>query len=148
MKAYGVLNHNLKLQLKSSVEPEIFPTFQHKVERVLHFARVSEVRHIHNQFGFYLIIFFILFNSSKLHLMVDPRDMTKPKICVTSMHSTRMRTARLLTVSRSIPGVSVQGGCLPRGVCIPECNGSDRSPGLHSTEMHSCIALILKIRCI
>ena len=32
---------------KSSVEPEIFPTFQHKVERVPHFARVSEVRHIY-----------------------------------------------------------------------------------------------------
>ena len=31
---------------KSSVEPEIFPTFQHKVERVPHFARVSEVRHM------------------------------------------------------------------------------------------------------
>ena len=28
------------------MEPEIFPTFQHKVERVPHFARVSEVRHI------------------------------------------------------------------------------------------------------
>ena len=26
---------------------EIFPTFQHKVERVPHFARISEVRHIH-----------------------------------------------------------------------------------------------------
>ena len=29
-----------------SVEPEIFPTFQHKVEWVPHFARVSEVRHM------------------------------------------------------------------------------------------------------
>ena len=32
---------------KSSVEPEIFKTFQHKVERVPHFACVSEVRHIY-----------------------------------------------------------------------------------------------------
>ena len=32
---------------KSSVEPEIFPTFQHKVERIPHFARVTEVRHIY-----------------------------------------------------------------------------------------------------
>ena len=32
--------------MQSSVEREIFPTFQHKVERVPHFARVSEVRHI------------------------------------------------------------------------------------------------------
>ena len=31
---------------KSSIEPEIFLIFQHKVERVPHFARVSEVRHI------------------------------------------------------------------------------------------------------
>ena len=36
------MNYNAK----SSVEPEIFPTFQHKVERVPHFTRVSEVRHI------------------------------------------------------------------------------------------------------
>ena len=27
------------------VGPEIFPTFQHKVERIPHFARVTEVRH-------------------------------------------------------------------------------------------------------
>ena len=31
---------------KSLIEPEIFGFFQHKVERVLHFACVSEVRHI------------------------------------------------------------------------------------------------------
>ena len=31
---------------KSSVEPEIFPIFQHKVERIPHFARVTEVRYI------------------------------------------------------------------------------------------------------
>ena len=31
---------------KSSVEPEIFPTFKHKVEWVPHFACVSKVRHI------------------------------------------------------------------------------------------------------
>ena len=31
---------------KSSIEPEIFGIFQHKVERTSHFARVSEVRHI------------------------------------------------------------------------------------------------------
>ena len=30
---------------KSSVEPEIFPIFQHKIERIPHFARVTEVRH-------------------------------------------------------------------------------------------------------
>ena len=36
---------------KSSVEPEIFPTFQHKVERVPHFARVSEVRHIDSNYS-------------------------------------------------------------------------------------------------
>ena len=33
---------------KSSVEVEIFPIFQHKVEGILHFAHVSEVRHIHS----------------------------------------------------------------------------------------------------
>ena len=31
---------------KSLIEPEIFGFFQHKVERVPHFARVSEVRHM------------------------------------------------------------------------------------------------------
>ena len=31
---------------KSSVEPEIFQVFQHKVEQTLHFTRVTEVRHI------------------------------------------------------------------------------------------------------
>ena len=31
---------------KSSIEPEIFGIFQHKVEQTPHFARVSEVRHI------------------------------------------------------------------------------------------------------
>ena len=31
---------------KSSIEPEIFLIVQHKVERVPHFAGVSEVRHI------------------------------------------------------------------------------------------------------
>ena len=31
---------------KSSIEPEIFGIFQHKVERTPHFARVSEVRHV------------------------------------------------------------------------------------------------------
>ena len=29
-----------------SVDPEIFTIFQHKVERIPHFARVTEVRHI------------------------------------------------------------------------------------------------------
>ena len=38
-----ILNYNAK----SSIEPEIFPIFKHKVERVPHFARVSEVRHMH-----------------------------------------------------------------------------------------------------
>ena len=36
---------------KSSIEPEIFGIFQHKVERVPHFARVSEVRHMLSVFG-------------------------------------------------------------------------------------------------
>ena len=40
-KAYGVLNHNLKLQSK-----KIFAIFQHKVERTPHFTRVTEVRHM------------------------------------------------------------------------------------------------------
>ena len=31
---------------KSLIEPEIFGFFEHKVERVPHFARVSEVRHM------------------------------------------------------------------------------------------------------
>ena len=31
---------------KSSIEPEIFGFFQHKVEQTPHFAHVSEVRHI------------------------------------------------------------------------------------------------------
>ena len=31
---------------KSSVEPEIFPIFQHKVERIPHFTRVTEMGHI------------------------------------------------------------------------------------------------------
>ena len=37
-----ILNYNAK----SLIEPEIFGFFQHKVERVPHFARVSEVRHM------------------------------------------------------------------------------------------------------
>ena len=37
-----ILNYNAK----NSIELEIFGFFQHKVERVPHFARVSEVRHI------------------------------------------------------------------------------------------------------
>ena len=47
------------------------------------------------------------------------------------MHSSRMRTARLLTVSRSArgstqgvvcpEGMSAQGRCLPGGVCSGEC---------------------------
>ena len=41
-----ILNYNAK----SSIEPEIFGFFQHKVERVPHFARVSEVRHIKLEF--------------------------------------------------------------------------------------------------
>ena len=32
---------------KSSVEVEIFPIFQHKVERTPHFALISEVRHMY-----------------------------------------------------------------------------------------------------
>ena len=39
--------------------------------------------------------------------------------CPTSMHSSRMCTARLLTVSRGIGGC-LPGGCLPRG-CLPQC---------------------------
>ena len=39
------------------------------------------------------------------------------------MHSSRMRTTRLLTVSRSIGG----GVCLPWG-CLPSCNGADTPP--------------------
>ena len=31
---------------KSSVEPEIFPIFQHKVERIPHFTQVTEIVHI------------------------------------------------------------------------------------------------------
>ena len=30
-----------------SVDPEIFANFQHKVEWILHFAQVTEVRHIY-----------------------------------------------------------------------------------------------------
>ena len=33
---------------KSLIEPEIFRIFQHKVERIPHFARVSEVRYIYH----------------------------------------------------------------------------------------------------
>ena len=59
---------------------------------------------------------------------------TKIDSQITSMHSSRMRTARLLTVSRII---RVGGGCLPtegggsargvsaRRVCIPACIGAD-----------------------
>ena len=31
-----------------SVDPEIFAIFQHKVERIPHFARVTEVRHMYS----------------------------------------------------------------------------------------------------
>ena len=31
-----------------SVDPEIFAIFQHKVERIPHFTRVTEVRHMFN----------------------------------------------------------------------------------------------------
>ena len=40
------------------------------------------------------------------------------------MHSSRMHTTRLLTVSRIIRGK----GCLPGGLCIPACNGADTPP--------------------
>ena len=40
---------------KGSVEPEIFPTFQHKVERIPHFARVSEVRHMEEKQVIYCV---------------------------------------------------------------------------------------------
>ena len=36
----------------------------------------------------------------------------------TRMHSSRMRTTRLLTVSHSAGGVSAQGGVLPREGCL------------------------------
>ena len=42
---------------KSSVEPKIFPTFQHKVERVPYFARISEVRHMLSVYGVMLHLF-------------------------------------------------------------------------------------------
>ena len=34
---------------KSSVEAEIFPIFQHKVEWTQHFTRVTEVRHMYSK---------------------------------------------------------------------------------------------------
>ena len=47
---------------------------------------------------------------------------------ITSMHSSRMRTAHLLTIPRSIrgggwcpPGGCLPGGCLPGGVCLRGC---------------------------
>ena len=45
-------------------------------------------------------------------------------IKLTSMHSSRMRTARLLTISRSI---RKEEGRLPWG-CIQACNGADTPP--------------------
>ena len=62
------------------------------------------------------------------------------------MHSSGMRTARLLTVSQH--ALSAQGGCLPRegvsargvsasdpggGECIPACNGADTPRGQTDT---------------
>ena len=41
-----------------SVDPEIFAIFQHKVERIPHFARVTEVRHM---LLFNLFLFLMLF---------------------------------------------------------------------------------------
>ena len=43
---------------KTKGEPEIFPIFQHKVERIPHFAHVTEVRHIFS---------FILKNVNKIN---------------------------------------------------------------------------------
>ena len=64
-------------------------------------------------------------------ILLDTTRQGGPRLSYkTSMHSSRMRTARLLTVSRSVRGgrgclpggrclgVSAQGGCLPRG-CLP-----------------------------
>ena len=59
---------------KSSVEPEIFPTFQHKVERVPHFARISEVRHI------YLAVFLLDMKNLTNHSPPPPGKPKNPRI--------------------------------------------------------------------
>ena len=53
MYFYSFLKHDMsfkpesKITIKeSSVEPEIFGIFQHKVELIPHFTRITEVRHI------------------------------------------------------------------------------------------------------
>ena len=60
---------------KSSVEPEIFPTFQHKVERVPHFARVSEVRHMD---GFFRSCYYNV-NSSVICIIACREELTEIK---------------------------------------------------------------------
>ena len=77
------------------------------------------------------------------------------------MHSSRMRTARLLTITHSIwdeRGVCPWGsawGCLPgggggsaeggqpRGVCIPACNGADTPHVNRITDRYKNITLPL-----
>ena len=62
--------------------------------------------------------FFFLFAVLKLFNSCNEANLTAKIFKKTGMHSSRMRTARLLTVSR------IQGGLHPGGFCIQE--------GLHS----------------
>ena len=44
----------------------------------------------------------------------------------TRTHSSRMRTARVLTVSRSIPSIQWEGGSASRGVCLQGVGSASR----------------------
>ena len=50
-----------------SVDPEIFAIFQHKVEQIPHFARVTEVRHI------YVVCNFVILPLSSVGILCGYR---------------------------------------------------------------------------
>ena len=99
-----------------------------------------------------------------INQLLQLKDLEKSlqEIASTSMHSSRMRTACLLTVSHSILGVSAWGRCVQRvcvrgdvcpgvcvcpgwgrqgWVCIPACNGADLPPLNRTTDRCKNITL-------
>ena len=93
-----------------------------------------------------------IFNR-KIEYHHTPPNLISEKINLTqvSMHSSRMRTARLLAVSPSMhcsasrgmsdlggmsasQGMSASGGCLLQGWCIPACTEADTPPVNRMTD--------------
>ena len=85
-----------------------------------------------------IFVLYISYLSTYKSLNHIPDRTLITNIQYTSMHSSRMRTARLLAVSRSI-----QGGCVCPGGCIPACNGSDTTTPPPWTESDRCKGMTL-----